>query len=58
VTEKLDMFLPYELPPGEYRLVLGLYDPQDGTRFAATLPDGTRLPYDEIELGRIEVVAR
>jgi 4-amino-4-deoxy-L-arabinose transferase-like glycosyltransferase len=58
VTEKLDMFLPYELPPGEYRLVLGLYDPQDGTRFAATLPDGTRLPADEVELGRVEIVAR
>jgi 4-amino-4-deoxy-L-arabinose transferase-like glycosyltransferase len=58
VTEKLDMFLPYELPPGEYRLVLGLYDPQDGTRFAATLPDNTRLPYDEVELGRINIVAR
>jgi hypothetical protein len=57
VTESLDLTLPAELPPGEYRLVLGLYDPTDWSRYPA-MQSGERLPNDEIDLGSVEVVAR
>jgi 4-amino-4-deoxy-L-arabinose transferase-like glycosyltransferase len=57
VTESLDMALPEGLPPGDYRLVLGLYSPTQQTRFAA-LVAGERMPDDEIDLGRVVVVPR
>jgi 4-amino-4-deoxy-L-arabinose transferase-like glycosyltransferase len=54
VSERITMPLPETLPAGAYRLVLGLYNPQSGARFAA-IEDGTRLPNDELVIGRVEV---
>jgi 4-amino-4-deoxy-L-arabinose transferase-like glycosyltransferase len=56
VVERLDVLLPANLPPGEYRLVLGLYSPAEQTRFAAWR-NGERLPHDEVALGTVEIVA-
>jgi hypothetical protein len=56
VTERLEMWLPYELPPGEYQLVMGLYSPANQTRFP-TFADGVHLTEDEVDLGGVEVVA-
>ena len=36
--------IPRDLPPGEYTLIAGLYDPRDGTR----LPIGPEQTYAEI----------
>jgi hypothetical protein len=55
VVERLDMWLPYELPPGEYRLVMGLYDSATQQRFAAFAGD-RQLEHDELDLGVVEVV--
>jgi hypothetical protein len=54
VSERIQMPLPETLPPGEYRLVLGLYDPQSGARFAAAQAS-ERLPDDEVSVGRVQV---
>ncbi len=56
VVESLDLHLPEALPPGEYRLVIGLYNPSDWSRFPATA-SGQRLADDEVEIGTLEVVA-
>jgi hypothetical protein len=56
LTERLDLALPETLPPGSYRLVMGLYHAGEQTRFAA-VRDGQRLPYDEVDLGIVEVVS-
>ena len=43
------LFLPDNIPPGDYRLVAGLYDPDTQRRLSAA--DGA----DVVELGRIQV---
>jgi 4-amino-4-deoxy-L-arabinose transferase-like glycosyltransferase len=58
VAESRTLSLPYELPPGEYRLVVGLYDPTSGARYPATLTNGNHLPNDELPLGRVVIHAR
>ncbi len=47
VLDEYEIALPADLPPGEYDLRIGLYQP-DGTRLPAT-PEG-------INLGRIEIL--
>ncbi len=42
--------LPDGLPPGPYRVLVGLYDPQSGARVPATAPDGRRFANDAAEL--------
>ncbi|MFQ5813372.1 MAG: hypothetical protein ACE5I2_09340, partial [Anaerolineae bacterium] len=39
------------LPPGHYRLALGVYDPQTLDRLAAVSPDGTSVANDRVVLG-------
>lgn len=56
VVESLDLSLPASLPAGTYRLVLGLYDATDQTRYPASQAN-TRLPSDELDLGTIEIVS-
>lgn len=55
VVESLDLVLPSTLPSGSYRLVMGLYNSRDQTRYPAFM-DGRRLSNDEVELGVVEVV--
>jgi 4-amino-4-deoxy-L-arabinose transferase-like glycosyltransferase len=57
MTESLDMPLPDTLPPGDYRLVLGLYDPVSGARYTATNATGEPYPDNEIMLGPVQIVA-
>jgi hypothetical protein len=45
--------LPADLPPGEYRLVVGLYELASGRRLAVT---GQSAPANEVEIGRLRVV--
>lgn len=56
VSESLDLRLPETLPPGEYRLVMGLYDATQQTRFSAFFNDAN-LPNNEVDLGVITVVS-
>jgi hypothetical protein len=44
-----------DIPPGEYRLAVGLYDPHTGERLATFGSDGEPLAQDDIPLGRVEV---
>jgi 4-amino-4-deoxy-L-arabinose transferase-like glycosyltransferase len=55
VVERLEMWLPYEVPPGVYRLAMGLYHGETMARFPAYQGD-THLPDDEVDLGTVEVV--
>lgn len=54
IAERLDMWLPYEVPPGEYRLVMGLYDSETWARYPASR-NGERLIDDEVDLGVVTV---
>lgn len=56
VSERVEMWLPYEVPPGTYHLVMGLYDSSTMARFPAFAGE-THLENDEIDLGEVEVVA-
>lgn len=55
VTDSIDLPLPATLPPGAYRLVMGLYDTTTFARFPASR-NGIPLPGDEVELATIEIV--
>jgi hypothetical protein len=44
-----------DVPPGRYRVVMGLYDPQTLDRVPVSLPGGEALPDSLIVLGTIEV---
>lgn len=55
VVERMEMWLPYEVPPGEYQLVMGLYDSVTKDRFPAYAGD-THLDHDEVDMGTVEVV--
>jgi 4-amino-4-deoxy-L-arabinose transferase-like glycosyltransferase len=48
--------LPPDLAPGRYPLLLGLYDPRDGSRLPLSV-DGERQAHDSYRAGWIEVVA-
>lgn len=54
VVDANDVYLPPNLPPGEYRVVVGLYDPASGARPQATL-NGAPLPDGMVEVGTISV---
>ena len=51
VVDTQTLLLPAELPPGEYRLISGLYRWQDGTRLPTVGADA--LPGDVVEVGKI-----
>jgi hypothetical protein len=55
VVDRFDLALPGDLPPGEYRLVCGLYDSSTQVRFPA-FAGGAHLPNDEVDLGLISVI--
>ncbi len=54
VAERRGLFLPDDLPPGEYTLRLGVYLPETGERLPATGPHGEDLG-DGVTLGTITV---
>ncbi|MCB0095888.1 MAG: hypothetical protein KDE46_09220, partial [Caldilineaceae bacterium] len=51
VVDTQTLPLPAELPPGEYRLIAGLYRWQDGARLPIVGADA--LPGDVVEVGKI-----
>ena len=53
VVDTQTLALPADLPPGNYRLIVGLYNWQDGTRLPVQ-GDATR-PDDTIDLGLVRV---
>ncbi len=55
VVDANDVYLPPGLPPGEYRVVVGMYEPISGARPPVTL-DGVPLPAGAIEVATISVV--
>lgn len=54
VTDRIDLALPPNLPPGSCRLVLGLYDAASMSRFPLTV-DGLRQGGDELVVATITV---
>jgi hypothetical protein len=55
VTDPRELALPQNLPPGEYSLEAGLYNPAGADRLPA-YSDGVRLPEDRVVLTIIRVV--
>lgn len=53
VADARALALPGDLPPGEYTLFVGLYDPAGGARWPAIDAIGNRAPNDAVELARI-----
>jgi hypothetical protein len=53
VVDTQRLILPADLPTGDYRLVVGVYDWRDGTRLSATGADAA--PENTVELGPIRV---
>ncbi len=51
------LHLPDDLPAGRYPLWAGLYRAEDGSRLPA-FRDGTRLPYDLVPLGTVEITTK
>jgi mannosyltransferase len=49
------LLLPADVPPGEYRLLLGLYDPASGQRLTVT--QGEKAGADHVLLGQVRVKA-
>jgi hypothetical protein len=54
IVDRHPVRLPEEMPAGDYRLIVGLYDAV-GVRVAAFDPDGARLTADQVFLERIRV---
>jgi hypothetical protein len=54
LTDVHDLVLPPDLPPGDYQIAIGMYDPVTGARLAAIGPDG-RTQDDRILLGTVTV---
>jgi hypothetical protein len=49
-----DVYLPPGMAPGDYRIVIGMYDPETFARLPATL-NGTPVPEGQLEVGRFRV---
>jgi hypothetical protein len=49
-----DVYLPPGMAPGDYRIVIGMYDPETFARLPATL-NGTPVPEEQLEVGRFRV---
>ena len=47
-----------DVPPGKYRLLVGMYGWPSLERLPASLPDGSRWPDDRVLLGQILVTSR
>jgi 4-amino-4-deoxy-L-arabinose transferase-like glycosyltransferase len=55
VVDANDVYLPPGLAPGEYRVVVGMYDPASGARAAVTI-DGAPQPDGMVEVATIRIV--
>lgn len=55
VVDHNDVYLPPNLPSGDYRVVVGMYDPVTGARPPVTA-DGVSVPEGAVEVARISVV--
>ncbi len=49
--------IPPDVPPGDYEIVVGMYDLENNATRLPVTEDGTRLPDDLIRLGTLRVVA-
>ena len=56
VAESYTITIPPETPPGRYRLMVGMYNPQSGARLPARGADGNAWPNDEVPLLTLEVL--
>ena len=57
IEDSYEIFLGPDLPPGEYELSVGMYDPKSVARLPAYDAVGKRLPDDRIVLGSLRIQA-
>ncbi len=57
VHDVWEITLAHDAPPGDYRILAGLYDPATGERLPAVAAGGAHLPEDQIPLGMVTVRA-
>jgi hypothetical protein len=53
VTDDYILNLPADLPSGEYRMLVGMYDPETGVRVPLADPNGLPLTGDAATLGDV-----
>ena len=57
IGDNQGVVLPTELPTGQYRIAVGMYDPQTGARLPAVDAQREPIPDDRILLGTVEIEA-
>jgi hypothetical protein len=57
IIDNHGLALPLDVPPGEYRLAVGLYDPATGERLTAVTA-GEALPTDRVLVGPVLITGR
>jgi 4-amino-4-deoxy-L-arabinose transferase-like glycosyltransferase len=50
IADRHGLLLPWDLPPGDYRLIVGLYHPDTGERLPACCPAGDAVPLAQIRV--------
>jgi hypothetical protein len=58
IRDRIGLALPPDLPPGEYTLILGLYDPATGERLTVRPIGSTTSAGDHLQLGTVRVIER
>ena len=58
IDERIGIWLPANIPAGQYQVTMGLYDPDSGERLPALGADGARYPDDALRVGSIAVAGR
>ncbi len=58
IEDRYGLVLPDDIPPGEYILEVGMYDPATGARLAVTDENGSRVVDDRVILTAVKVTAR
>ena len=50
VVDEVEVSVPEDMPPGTYRVELGMYNARDMVRLPVTDAEGNRLPEDRVLL--------
>lgn len=57
IVEAINLTVQPDTPPGEYELLVGLYDPANGQRLPLTQADGAPLPNGQVALEKLNIIS-
>jgi hypothetical protein len=58
IEDRYGLLIPANVPPGEYTIQVGMYDPATLARLPVIDADGKRIEENRVILGSVRVVAR